>query len=68
LSRRFIPAARPSSFQTTPADASRKVASLLDPVPGFTALQYVRQQCRDFIIAEVRLLGMVALLSGSPLD
>jgi hypothetical protein len=31
------------------------------------ALQYVRQQCGDFIITEVRLLGMVALVSGSPL-
>ena len=26
------------------------------------ALQYVRQQCGDFIIAEARLPGMVALL------
>ena len=32
------------------------------------ALQYVRQQCGDFIILEARSLGMIALLSGSPLD
>jgi hypothetical protein len=32
------------------------------------ALQYVRHQGGDFIITEVRLVAMVALLSGSPLD
>ena len=32
------------------------------------ALQYVRQRHDDFIITAARLVGMVALLSGSPLD
>ena len=32
------------------------------------ALQYVRQRHDDFIITAARFVGMVALLSGSPLD
>jgi hypothetical protein len=32
------------------------------------ALKYMRLQHDDFIIAEVRFLGMIPLLSGSPLD
>jgi len=32
------------------------------------ALQYVRQRHDDFVITAARFVGMVALLSGSPLD
>jgi hypothetical protein len=32
------------------------------------ALRYMRQRYGDFIITEARFRGMVALLSGSPLD
>ena len=32
------------------------------------ALQHVRQRHDDFVITAARLVGMVALLSGSPLD
>jgi hypothetical protein len=32
------------------------------------ALQYLRQRYADFIVIEARFRGMVALLSGSPLD
>jgi hypothetical protein len=32
------------------------------------ALQYLRQRYADFILTEARFRGMVALLSGSPLD
>jgi hypothetical protein len=32
------------------------------------ALQYLRQRYADFIVTEARFRGMVALLSGSPLD
>jgi hypothetical protein len=32
------------------------------------ALQYVRQPHEDFLITAARFVGMVALLSGSPLD
>jgi hypothetical protein len=32
------------------------------------ALHYLRQRYADFIITEARFLGMVALVSGSPLD
>jgi hypothetical protein len=32
------------------------------------ALQYVRQRHDDFLITAARFVGMVALLSGSPLD
>jgi len=32
------------------------------------ALQYVRQRHEDFLITAARFVGMVALLSGSPLD
>jgi hypothetical protein len=32
------------------------------------ALQYVRQRHDDFVITAARLVGMVTLLSGSPLD
>jgi hypothetical protein len=31
-------------------------------------VQYMRQHCADFQIAEARLLGVAVLLSGSPLD
>jgi hypothetical protein len=32
------------------------------------ALRYMRQRNDDFTIAEARFLGMIPLLSGSPLD
>jgi hypothetical protein len=32
------------------------------------ALRYIRQRHDDFVITEARYLGMVPLLSGSPLD
>ena len=32
------------------------------------ALQYVRQRHEDFVITAARFVGMIALLSGSPLD
>ena len=32
------------------------------------ALRYMRHRHDDFIIAEARFLGMIPLLSGSPLD
>ena len=32
------------------------------------ALSYMRKRHDDFIIAEARFLGMIPLLSGSPLD
>jgi hypothetical protein len=32
------------------------------------ALRYMRRRHDDFIIAEARFLGMIPLLSGSPLD
>jgi hypothetical protein len=32
------------------------------------ALSYMRQRYDDFVITEARFLGMIALLSGSPLD
>jgi hypothetical protein len=32
------------------------------------ALQYLRQRYADFTVSEARFRGMVALLSGSPLD
>jgi hypothetical protein len=38
-------------------------AELLD-----TALLFMRRRYDDFIIAEARLLGVIPLLSGSPLD
>ena len=33
-----------------------------------TALQYMRKRHDDFTITEARFLGMIPLLSGSPLD
>ena len=33
-----------------------------------TALRYMRHRHDDFIIAEARFLGMIPILSGSPLD
>jgi hypothetical protein len=48
-----------------------------DPVPEThwvaaesldTALSYLRKRHDDFTIAEARFLGMIPLLSGSPLD
>ena len=32
------------------------------------ALRYIRQRHDDFVITEARFLGMIPLLSGSPLD
>jgi hypothetical protein len=32
------------------------------------ALRYMRLQYDDFVITEARFLGMIPLLSGSPLD
>ena len=32
------------------------------------ALRYIRQRHDDFVIKEARFLGMIPLLSGSPLD
>jgi hypothetical protein len=32
------------------------------------ALRYVRYRYDDFIVAEVRLVGVIPLLSGAPLD
>jgi hypothetical protein len=32
------------------------------------ALRYMRQRFDDFIIAEARLIGVIPLLSGAPLD
>jgi hypothetical protein len=44
-------------------EAVRVAAESLD-----AALQYVRQRHGDFIITAARLAGMVAVVSGSPLD
>jgi hypothetical protein len=52
---------------TLPDDAAAEVlwvaAESLD-----AALQYMRQRYHDFNIMEARCVGMIALLSGAPLD